>query len=458
MVNNNNHGFKILLSFFLTLYLIQYTLGLIGTHSIRMPLFVNVVIYIVFFVAYLIKYRKDNLLCFELMAIPVAFLGLFFKDVINPILPEFMSLYSIASETEKMKSEDIQMIAFFALLIGCSVSNDKRNGSNFNNLIVKHTKTSYNLFIVVLSVVLMLLIIYDYRAGVFSSWFYYSHTDIMEVTERNEGLGHLTCLLLVATCVELVRLREKGISNLKNFIVSINKLYFVECLGISFLLFISGNRNEMLLIILPIVIGYTICIKKIPNKILIISMLVGVLLMAVAGMSRQDSVSLRWSAISLFSLTRDFSGLGYNTDYLIEYTDNNGTSNFGELPNLFLSGIPYFGYQIIQAIDLKGPKTSAVICDDSVIIPHSGFGTSLIGDLYYTAGLLWVIVFMYGLGFLLARLYYSNKNINIYWLLFYTYMVANAVYYIRSSWAFPITILEYSMIILLIGQLLFRKK
>ena len=425
-----------------------------SVNSYRIPVIVDIVLYLLFYVSYLIIYRRENILCFELMALPIAFIGLFFDDIIYPFSSDISSFFSVGNQFVKNKSEDIQMMAFFIFLAGCETGNRYRIKQK--DSIVRNNYVSYDMLIHIITTVLLLLIVYDYITGVFSTWFYYSNSDIMDVDDRNQGLGHLTCLLLAATGVEIVRLRNKGVNSLKFFLKKINKLYLVEWIFISFLLVYSGNRNEMLLIALPLIVGYTVCVKKIPNRTILLAGAAGVVLMVLVGMTRKEEVSFSGSQLKGISFVIDFADLGYNTDYLIDYTDKNGTTNFKDLPSFLLSGIPYIGNVIIKALDMKGVEASASLTTDSVN-SSSGLGTSLIGDLYYSAGSLWVVVFMYFLGYSLSRLYHSDKNINIYLLVFYSYMVANSVYYVRSAWAFPITVIEYAFTIIFLGSLVCRK-
>ena len=367
-----NIGFKLSLVACIFVFLFQYFMDVSGLQMGRIPVVVDVILYIGFYVAYLLKYRRENLLCFELMAIPVAFLGLFFDDLIYPISPELSSFFSIGNEAAKIKSEDIQMVAYFMLLLGCSYGNEYKGRKKAKKAPKK--AIAYDTFIWILVGVLALLILYDYTSGIFSSWFYYSNADWMDVEDRNQGLGHLTCILLAATGVELVRLRDKGVVTLREFVRHINKVLLAEWLFVSALLYMSGNRNEMLLILLPLVVGYTVYIRKIPNRKLVVFGVAGVLLMAIAGMTRQDEVSLGGSQLGLLSFTRDFADLGYNTDFLIDYTDKNEPTYFKGTVGALLSGIPYLGTVILKAIDYKGPVASATLCTESVV-SGSGLGT-----------------------------------------------------------------------------------
>lgn len=447
-------GFKIIIVLLLFYYLIHYFFNVSGIARWSSNVLFDIWVYIGISSFYIWKYRRKNLLCFELMVLPIAFLGLFFDDLIYPFAPELVKLFSISNDFIIVKSEDIQMMAILVFLFGASLANERyMYGSTPKARWVNHDAgVDYKLLVAIITGFILVLIIYDYMTGVFNTWFYYSNADWMDREDRNQGLGHLTCLLLAASTAELVRLRKLGVSGFAQFIKCINKVFLIEWLGISYLLFASGNRNEMLLTLLPLVVGYSICIKVIPNKLLIVFGLIGILLMAIVGMTRQEEVSIQGSDLGILSFTRDFADLGYNSDYLVEYTDLHGVSGFGGIPGYLLSGVPFVGNVILNALDYKAPTSSSRITTESVM-SNSGLGTSLIGDLYYTAGFVWVIIYMCLLGYLMAKLYYSDRNLNIYWLTFYSFMVANAVYYVRSSWLFPMTEIEYAIIILLIGSL-----
>lgn len=455
MHNKFKIGFKLLLILFLLFYTLQYLLGLAGGAVVKNSVLIDIVVFIFFYVSYLWRYRKNNILCFELMALPVAFLGLFFDDIIYPIAPELVNLFSVSSESVKIKSETLQMAAILVLLLGGAIGNERRKKAKL--LMDNSYSFDYNMLIYLITGVILLLIIYDYVTGIFNSWFFYSNADWMDREDRNQGLGHLTCLLLAASAVEIKRLESNGATDFWNVFKKSNKLFVAEWLLVSVLLFMSGNRNEMLLILLPFIVGYTKIIKPIPNKALVVALFAGVVLMAIAGVTRQEEVSLTGNDLTIMSFTRDFADLGYNTDYLIQYTDKNGTTNFQGVFGMLLSGVPFIGNVILSAINYKAPLASSRITTESVF-SNSGLGTSLIGDLYYTGGFIWVMLFLFIFGYVMSRIYKLSGSLNIYFLIFYSYMVANAVYYMRSSWIFPITEIEYAMIIVLIGQIFCRKR
>jgi oligosaccharide repeat unit polymerase len=278
---------------------------------------------------------------------------------------------------------------------------------------------------------------------------------VLDKEEKSEGLGLLTDLIIIMTLIDVIRLKDAGVRTFKEYIKKCNKFCVTIWLLISALLLISGNRNEMLLVLLPGIVAYTVCIHPIKSRHIIIALFIGVFLMVASGTTRHDGFGISGGVYNVMTLTVDFSNLGYDCDYLIQYTDKFGSTNFKGMSMVLLSGIPYIGHLVVDFLGLEGVVTTPDLTTESVG-SESGLGTSIIGDMYYTSGMVWILVYMFLFGYIMSRLYYSNKNVSIYLLFVYTYLVANAVYYMRSSWYFPITRLEYVCIIIFIGRLVFR--
>lgn len=435
----------------LFLYLINYLLIGIGIIHERHSVILDAGVYVAAFVTYMWRYRKENLFCFELMAMPIGFIGLFFLDIISPYVPLLTRFYDVGDDLIKEKSATLQMIAWLIFLIGSIVAHNK--GVKLSKS--QQYRMNYRAFLYLLTGILLLLIVYDYYSGIFDTWFYYSNTDTMEVEDRNEGLGHLTCLIVAASIVDVVRLRDNGVTGLWDYIKKCNKILIIEWAFISFLLILSGNRNEMMLVALPLVVAFSKCIKQISNKVLLTGMALGVLLMVFVGSSRQEGVGSEDANFEAASFFIDFAVLGYDCDYVIKYTDQHGFNYLSELPGYVLSGLPFLGPRILDFVGYEPPIRSGRIATDSVG-SISGLGTSLIGDSYYAGGLLWVVIFMYALGYVMSRLYNSDKSMNKYHLLVYSYMVANSLYFVRSHWGFPIGTIEYCAIILWVGDVFFK--
>lgn len=437
--------------------LVYLVLFFIGTGNfINYSVIIDIVVFLVFSILYLFVFRRDNLLCFELFVIPVLFIGLFFDDAmsnIGSIAVEF-SGFSVNNENVRIKSHLLQMVAFLFFLSGSSISNLKWgmvNNKIEKGYIIKNKgiDNNYSIITIILSLILLLLLLYDYYTGIFESWFYYSNKDSIDGEMRNQGLNHIVCLSLALTTSEFYKLKSKRVEIFSDFIKKANKLYLIEILLVSILLFVSGNRNEMLLVLLPPVIAYTIFIHKIPIKYLLSFGLVGLLAMVIAGITRSDGVSMSFDSLNLYYFVRDFADIGYTTDYMIQWTDTNGPIYFKNFIATILSGVPLLGPMIIEisGIDFV---SSASILGESVLIGGS-FGSTLIGDLYYCGCSLFVILYMYFIGYLMSKLYYRLKISiphNSFIVIFYLYMIANGIYYVRSSWDFPLTYIIYASIIL----------
>lgn len=444
---------------FIIFYLFQYLIVDISNGHFAYPVLFDAVVFIGVYLSYVFNYRRENILCVEFLMLPLAFIGLFFRDLILPNVVDNFSFSFITNSIVEQKSHLVQMIAYLTLILGCIKGNEYARITNSSADRQFNRYVNYKFVVYVISIILLLLIIYDYRSGTFTSWFYYSNRDLMDVDDRNRGLGHLTCLFTAGAMADIANLRQLGVSTYKEYFIKCNKLFISEWVLISVLLYLSGNRNEMLLIVLPLVIAFSICIKKISNKVILIALVIGAFFMVVSGLTRQEGViTFSGNELDLLSFTRDFAPLAYNTDFLISYTDMNGYLFFKDIPATLLSGIPVIGPMIINSISsLTDFAASAVLTTESAGT-FSGMGTSLVGDLYYTAGIIWVIVFMYIFGYTMSKLYYSEKSIGIYKLSFYSFMVANSIYYVRSAWAFPITIIEYVFVIIFLLSFLFRKK
>lgn len=453
MRNQRRDYYKYIIILCLVFYFINYLLILTGVISSRHSVIFDAVVYVGAFISYMWIYRRENLLCFELMAMPIGFIGLFFLDIISDFVPLLTRFYDVGNDLIKEKSATLQMIAWLSFILGCIVASDK----GANHYRPQNKTINYNAFLILLTGIILLLIFYDYVSGTFNTWFFYENSDTMERDDRNEGLGHLTCLLVAASIVDIVRLRGMGVDSFWTYLKKSNKLFLIEWGFISFLLIISGNRNEMLLIAFPLVVAFSKCIKQISNKLLLLGAAAGVLLMVFIGSSRQQGVSAEEASFESANFFVDFAVLGYDCDYMVKYTDQHNPIYFKDLPGFILSGIPVLGHRILDFVGYEPPERSSNLATDSVG-STSGLGTSLIGDLYYGAGFLWVVLFMYSFGYTMSRLYHSDRNINKYHLLFYSYMVANAVYYVRSQWGFPIGTIIYCYIILFLGEIIFRTK
>ena len=464
----NNRHLKSMFVVLLLFYLLEYLILWLNNFSMNgIPSWFNIVVFLITAILYFLSERRGNILCFELMFLPVYFVGMFYNEIIMSNIDDVIfgiggSLSSAVTQPEYLlKSQTIQMIGYISFMLGCICANSRflpsLSGRTFKE---EYLTINYNVIVFILSLILLGVIVLMYLRGLFNTWFAYSEG--LSEEERNLGLGLITPLCTMATVAEFSYLGKSGVSSLKVFLKKVNKLYFIEIMGISFLLIISGNRNEMLLIFLPFVVAFSVFIKKIKDSIVLIGLFVGIVLMIVIGLTRTGTV-FNPSVIDLYDMSEDYSLVGQDCTYLIKYTDEKGPLLFSEFPQIVLSGIPFVGPRVIEALGLGFEKQSPHITTKGMSSPTSntGLGTSLIGDLYYNAYLPFVVIYLILFGYFVSKLHKRftvEKQYNMQLLLIYLYITSNGVYYVREQWDFPIPDMLYSIIMLTIVTTLFKKK
>lgn len=421
--------------------------------------------FIVLCLIYLFFYRGNNLLCFETIFFILYILCVFFKELIVDNLPDNSVVsrifYIPFSPIIESKSLVLQSLSLIVFLIG-SIQGHQRF---YVKSQIRKFKIYYDFSVIVwlLSVIVLMFLSFLYYNGTIASWFHYS-SNVRNYT--NEYIVYLTVLLLVLTIFEFSNLCNKKCRTFKQLLKSINKLYFFDIIFISVLLLISGNRNESLLIILPPILLYSIFIKKINNKQFVIGVLIGITLMIIVGVTRHDGVSvlsIQNSEFSLYEASRDFGSVNKNTNYLIEYTDNNNPIYFKNAIIILFSSVPFMGGIFQSVFNIDSDIRSTQITTDgmqSIQNIDSGLGTSLIGDLYYTGSIFFVLLYMYFFGWLLSYLYIKfniRKEYNMWLLVIYLFLFSNVVYCIRAEWTMPFRYIGFSLVVMLISRIFIPK-
>lgn len=458
-----------IVAFSFLFYLVEYfLLTLDDWHSEFLPIVVDIAVFTTITVSYIYIYRRNCILCFELMFFPVFFCGIFYNNIIYGIMNYDSGegvggalLNAVSEPTYILKSKIVQMVAFTAFVLGCIWGSHLKTKLRKEWDCYKVMGREIN-FVIIEYIVLFLLsliLVLNYYSGDFDTWAAYEKG--LSDTERNQGLGNIYTLCDLATLSEFCRLSKKGIKSFRQFVEHCNKLYVTEIIGVSALLFFTGNRNEMLLIFLPMIIAYSIFICKIKVRYVIIGILLGITMMIYSGLTRFGN-SFNYNELDVYTMTRDYSLVSLDCTYLIKYTDNYGTHHFESLPASIIGGIPFLGHRIIGAMGWTMENQSPYITTAGMAqYTNTGLGTSLVGDLYYNAKLPFVIIFMIVWGYMISRLHIRfvfEKRYSAPLLFIYLYMTANAVYFIRQQWDFPIHCILYEIIILFIIAIFIGKK
>lgn len=456
-----NKGVRWIVLSFLLVYIVEYCVLSIGGFSgSHFPIWMNVSVFLLISILFFVKYRGKNLLCFELMFLPVYFVGMFYDDLLSFMWEYADNLSLIGSAKYVTKSAVIQMIAFLCFMYGAVTANKKvyKEQSDWGNFLVFGKSINYKAATLFLTFLLVIVVLNIYRTGGFATWNKYQH---MEYSGEDEyqGLGHITILTTLLSIVEFVRLAKKGVHSFWEFLKKSNKIYLIITIGVTAAVIYTGKRSAALLVILPMIVSYVLFVKKLSNKQVLLGAVLGGALMIVAGLSRSTG-SMEGQVIDLASSTRDFSMTNADCTYLIKYTDEHGLYFFKSLIPTFLSGVPIIGPIIVNTV-FDGPQMgSSIICTQGLggVFATAGWGTSLVGDLYYNGGFIFVVLYMFFLGWLMSNLYNRfviNKSFDAIMLIVYILMTANAIFSYRSAFDFIFGTILYAAICLLITSILF---
>ena len=420
-----------------------------------------VVIFIIASVGYLYDKRKNNLFCFETFFLAFSFLIIFFDYLILSVTFDaglIDTLFGRYSEQIIIKTLYVSNLATLIYLLGSCVSDMKY--SNISILRIERIVLSNRFTVSDLKFISKVLIIittiylgYLFATGYISTWFRYS-SDSTSYT--NTKIVYLTVLCLTSTVTQFTLYVNQEILSLWDFFKRVDKFYIGVIGIVTFLLLISGNRNEALYVILPMLACYSIIIKKVTNREFFVLFIIGFCLMAFIGLTRhigiENSIGESFG-FNLFELTQDFGYANIDSMYLIENTDKNGFMGVNLGIITLLSSVPFLGGITVPLLGIEEFTRSAVATTEGMGISYTGLGTSLIGDTYYTGGIVFTLLYFYLLGRLMSYLhnrFYRYKTINIYTLIIYSFMFSNAIYCLRSEWYTSFRYIGFSIILLFV--------
>ena len=339
-------------------------------------------IYVFISIIYILKYRKNTLFCFEIFFFSFLCLSIFYKEIVlnsMSTLTGTKNFYFIFSDTALHRTMLVNMLSFSFFCLGASVFNKQKDYSYSESVLKIEPQNKIGMSSAIINTIVWLYIIYLIVFGVVQKWFHYSN-EISDYT--NLEVSYITILLLTSTVIELVRLNQLGVRGKICFIQKVNMFYITSVLFIGMVLLISGNRNEALLVIFPLAVGYSVLIQRISNKSFIFLLLIGIPLMMIIGFTRSDSDSAPIGD-NLYENTRDFAPSYACTNYLIEKTDAQGAIGFGNSIVAIASSIPFLGSSVKAAFDIESAERSTVFTTKGLNDSHvnTGLGTARIGDL-----------------------------------------------------------------------------
>jgi len=407
---------------------------------------------------FLKKYRKNNIVCFEIF-FAFAFLfstfqyPFFVKFWPNYIINKFFAIPNIVYVTGMC----IAMLGYLSYLLGATIVSRSKTNKTFT--LQYNTKDVYLLNSIFQYLILLLFLIIFIGGGHKMLSEYYNPSED-RWGNMGEAIFYLGVFFNISSILQFIKVKSKGINNTTNFIKSIDKIYFVNAILVLSFFFISGYRSEFVFLFLPIFLLYSLFIKRIKNRDLFLIIFTGLIVLSLVGIIRSveggllniDNFTSSLLHIDISYLFADLTSANGSIFFFVDYVDNYGITYGKNMIFQFFSFIPFFQSILINVFGLNPGLPSSIIYSMELhgINLSSGLGTHIISDLYYSFGLTGVIILMFALGVLVSYIYgkiYIKNSFNIYILIIYCILFGNSIYSCRVEYFFIMRTIGFSLII-----------
>lgn len=427
------------------------------------------VFFIITGVWYMMRNRRDSLFCPELLFFVFGFINTFFTLIVSDIPLGEARFFDMFTEDIVRKSNCLSLICLSSFSIGIELANLKAKRSIYKTTSNGFRNVPTNL-ISYLNIFTIILIIYISCTGLYQSAFKYSQIGGGE----SEGFFYLmftiiTALLLVTTICEFIRLRKMPIrfsykSQFMFFRKNVNKTYLFNIMLVSLFLLLTGNRNDMMMILLPVIILYHFFIEKFDNKRFLAFFGIGFCVMFLIGMTRTDEFEGQsvGDNISLYYALRDFSAANIDQLFLVQYGETHAVAGLEYGLKVIVASIPFLSGIFIgnEGFSEAATKNSNNLTTTMMNEGGGGMGTSLFGDLYFCGGIIFAVIYMFILGYYMTNAYSKLKkgnSINIISLIFFCTFFSNMIYVLRSTWYAMFRPIGFALIIMAVMYLIGNK-
>lgn len=383
---------------------------------------VTIALYVLVNILYLSKYRRDDVLCFELFFGLSFLLCTFLTVFVLPLMDSWQSRLFITNNNLIRRTYQIGFLGYLFYMLALVHGEKSKRIATFE--VPQKAYTYANLLCSIFIVAFFL------KGGIKMLSIY---TDVnLDLSRRTEGWGEFFVYATIAYCIS-IPLNFKKTGTYKTFLGFLSKLGPLFILNSAILLFMSlasGYRSESFKVLLPLIMAFSIQIRPFKKWEVSIILVGGTILMLYLGNTRSGGVFV-FSQLNFLSSVQDFTSANAANGYLISYTDKYGcTYGTNYLLRLF-SVIPYM--QTIM-LSLTPPSfyapSSSVLFTNNMGVTNGGLGTGMIGDLYYSFSIVGVIVLMYFLGFICKKV--SRLSSPYAWALFMNF-VGNALFLPRGD-------------------------
>lgn len=409
-------------------------------------------IYVVSIILFLIKYRKKTLFnpefLFSIIFLFCTFLYLpiLFNSGINTFI--FGELAN-ESNLNLIRSQSIVALSIQFYLLGAVLSKKKKTRTlkqdiedNKSRVLIEKRK--------VFHVITLILITLSMITGGWKIIFRYTEKSV-GLDEIGGFFAYITIFLVISSALEFLYMRKMNICSLKLTLKQISRLYLFNILFMSLLYFFAGFRSAVFPILIPVVFLYDVYVRKI-NKIGLIAIFIGAfVLMSVMKETRAGKSVEISNVFSVEYIGGDFTSANKAMYYLIDHTDKHGSQQGQNAILQMVSFIPYAQSTLINFFGVEPSDSSSKFFTEGLNAYWGGLGTHVVGDLYYSFGLLGTLFWMFLLGFVTSILYkkVTKKNqVRIWELVVYLLILGNSLMFSRVEFFFTVRNIGIAVIVI----------
>ena len=441
---------------FLSIIIVILMCVLQNVLSLATITYMTLLINVVGLVWFLKKYRKDNIVCFELFFSIVFFLVTYSLFFITPDkiagwgATMAVDYLSYTEDTYYYKLATLySSLGYLMFLLGATQTYSKRI-YNESHTIYRCNKKIENTFLLFSIATFSLFLIFDYKE------FVSLYQDTPDAYSTSYVLWFSMMYLNYLICV-FINARTAKITSTKEFIkqypICVISFILLELLYLS-----SGHRTQAIGLFLPFIFLFSHCIKKLSDKMILTLCIVGFFVLVIIGQTRTGN---GFNATTLGEFLIDFSGASVATPFFLQYVSDNGITFGSNYLIKILGAVPFLA-GFCLSIGLKVEPDSFVTYTDFFMSTGSGIGmgTSLIGDLYYSFGLPGIIVLMFILGYIVSTLFkkiVDGGNFSPYILICIAVLMSQSYFMPRNDYFSFIRLIAFQSLFYYIVSYIMRK-
>ncbi len=378
-------------------------------------------------VRYFLKYRKSDVICFEFFFSIAFFLSIYayFFEITSSGYSESIILKGINNEAYIVKGMVVSTFSYIMMIMGCCIGNKKiiKKNQSYRYTLLYNKRLEVIVFVIYIIIYLLFL--------VQEAPYYIQNRD---ADNQFTSASWVPWLVMLQNFFSIIVIVNSNLRDINTFFAFFKKkyIYCILLFFLSLIFLVAGARHMFLTVFLPIVFLYSIYIQKVKTRYVFLGLFIFWFLFVVIRMTRGGET---YSSEDV-NFVSDFFPASLATSFFIEYTQSHGYTLGSNYLFYVLSIIPFLGGLISQS-GVVVAKSSAQFFTESIFGANSptGLGTSMVGDLYYSFGLVGAVVVFFIIGYLVSWMHkrITNSMASIYIIIIYTIFISECFFMPRGS-------------------------